>query len=352
MSKNALIILDSYKYKGKEAMIRKNIESLCNPAFFYTDYENNLIKYFHGLKFVGNFLSHISYWTISLVLAAEILAKKKSHEIIIFVNPIVGYFYCFMLSLFKREDTVCIAGFIFEKKENRLYLALRRKFVNFAYRSASCLIVYSNIEVEQYGQMFPKLANRFKFVRYGRDYDIFGENKYSSAQPYVASGGGSNRDFGTLITALKILEKKNPEIFCQVATRHDALSITHQPANLQVLHEIRIDRFGSFLENSLFVVIPIKNNFISAGHMALLESMYRQKVIIATDVPVVRDYASDSEIFFYQADDSNELAERMDYVFNNIKSDEVKLKALAAKNKYQSDYTFNKFIYRLIENCI
>lgn len=352
MKKKVLIILDSYKYSKKEDAIRDKIASLCRPSFFYTDYENRTITFFHGLKFVGNFLSHVTYWAISFFLALKLFVSKQRAEITIFINPIVGFFYCLLLSLLHRDENVCLAGFIFEEKNSSLYLALRKRFVKFAYRKVSHLIVYSSEEVDKYSAIFPSLADKITFSRYGRDFNIFGENEYHTTEKYVASGGASNRNFDTLVEAMSILEKKDPQILCRIATRPSAFSIKHQLENLEVLTDIRMATFGSFLERSSFVIIPILDNSISAGHMALLEAMYRQKVVIATDLAAIRDYADEEQVYLYRANDSRELAEIIEHVYANIDSDEVQDKALAAKTKYDEEYTFNQFVYRLVEKCI
>ena len=351
-SSNVLIVLDSYKYVTKENVIRSELEQFCNPSFYYTDYENKLIRFFHGIKGIGNFLSHIAYWTASLFSAIKIFHRMEDHGSKIFINPLVGIFYCFLLALLKKNDDVCIAGFLFVEKQNKLYLSWREKFVNFSYARANKIIVYSSNEVGHYSQRFPLLASKFKFIKYGRDYDIFKENEYLSNEKYVASGGSSNRDFNTLACALDHLEKKKVAVKCKIATRPGADILQCSPSNLEILYDIRLDKFGSFLDKSLFVVIPVKNSGVSGGHMALLEAMSRGKLIIVTDIPGVRDYVDEENVIFYKPEDSIDLAGKIEYVLTNLNDEFLLEKAENAKKLYFEKYHFCALVNRLVKEMV
>lgn len=346
MSKEVLIILDSDKYRAQEGRIREAVQDICEPAFFYTDYENRLIKFLHGIRGAGNFLSHATYWSVSFWDATRIYTAKKQPRKL-FVNPIVGFFYCLLLAVFRGQDKAVVAGFLFEDKSSPLYLNLRKRFVNFAYGRSAHLIVYSRIEEEKYSAMFPALERKIKFVRYGRDFDIFEENKYSHDSPYVASGGGSNRDFETLVAAMSLLEAEGSPIHARIATRPGNLAAESASGNIMVLHDIRMDTFGSFLAQSLFVVLPLKDNDVSAGHMSLMESMRLGKPVIITDIPSVRDYVNESQVFFYPPGDSQGLAQMIKYVYEQLDGEVVRAKAAAARSLYESEYNFGSFLKRL-----
>ena len=351
MTKEILIILDSEKYRPQENRIRDSIAGICNPAFFYTDYENRLIKMLHGIKGAGNILSHIAYWAVSLKDAVRIYAAhKQPHKL--FVNPIVGFFYCLLLSSFHGSDKVTVAGFLFEDKSSTLYLRLRKRIVDFAYGSAAQLVVYSHIEQKKYGALFPSLADKIKFVKYGRDFDIFKENEYASDSPYIASGGGSNRDFDTLVAAMARLEDESYPASAAIATRPGNLAADGVPANLKVLYDIRMETFGSFLANSQFVILPLKDNDVSAGHMSLMESMSLGKVIIITDIPSVRDYVNESHVFFYPPGDSQALAGMIKYVLKNLDGQVAQDRADAARRLYESEYGFSSFLKRLVVDTL
>ncbi|OWK71247.1 glycosyltransferase family 1 protein [Pedobacter sp. AJM] len=347
-----IIILDSLKYLVKEDKLKQIISQDCNPEFYYTYYENSIVKFFHGLPIIGNFLSHLAYWSISLKEALRLIVFKKKYNIKIFINPIVAIFYCGITRLVLRKEDISVAGFLFEDKSNKLYLNLRKSFVNFCYKKVKNIIVYSNNEVLLYSEFFPALAGKFVFIRYGRDFDIFEENEYTDSERYISSGGVSNRDFATLFKAFNILSNSNPQLKCKIATRPQAIDGFSEAKNIIPLYNIRIDTFGSFLDKSIFVIIPLADTFISAGHMALLESMYRKKVILITDIPAVKDYVDESVAFFYKANDEYNLAKMIEYINLNIDQPEIQLKADAAFQRYSLDFDFSSLLKRIVTHAV
>lgn len=345
-----LLVLDSYKYRQHQEKLKDRIANLCNPYFYYTDYENGLVRFFHGIPRIGNFFSHISYWTISFFAAFHIIIfYRRKYSQKVFINPIVCFFYCFLDSIFYDKEKIYLMGFLFVPKTNKFYFKLRKRLVNIALKKATHVIVYSRIEVDLYSEWFPKHATKFKFVKYGRDYDIFEENQYESEKEYIASGGVSNRDFNILARALFILIAKYPDLACKIATRLNRFPLKCKPANMEFLYNIRIGTFGSFLEKSIFVIIPLMNNSISAGHMTLLESMYRGKIVLIADIPSVRDYVDEELVFFYKPGDPEDLADKIGYIYQNINNFDFQSKSVQIRKVYQANYNFSSFLERIIK---
>jgi glycosyltransferase involved in cell wall biosynthesis len=274
------------------------------------------------------------------------------YKLKIFVNPIVGVFYCFLLAIFHKHDNVCVAGFLFTNKENKIYYLLRVYFCKFAYKKSSKIFVYSRSEINYYSKIFPSLANKFHFLHYGRDFDIFSENQYQSNDFYIASGGVSNRDYNTLAFAMESLKNEGLSLKCKVATRPDTYLIKNIPTNLEMLHNVRIDSFGSFLSKSNFVVLPLKFLPLSAGHMTLLEAMSLGKIIIVADIPSVRDYVDEKMVFFYRPADCINLKDVIRYVLLNRHSMSGKKKASLSKKMYKNQFTFTAFLGRLVQHSI
>lgn len=342
-----LLVTDSRKYATSEAKFSRNIFR-CEPDIYYTDYENRLIKMLHALPLAGNFLSHISYWCISAYSALHIKAlSRKGYTQIIFINPIVGFFYGLLSQKVGRGPKFYIAGFLFVPKSDKFYYNLRKKLVTWSMKYASIVYVYSREEVEVYCGIFPDLAGKFRFIRYGRDFDIFRENEFEPGRKYFASGGISNRDYKTLTGALKLLEDRHPGLFCYIAARPGSNSIESYPKNVKFLFNIRIDRFGSFIEKSEFVVLPLQNTSLSAGHMTLLESMSQGKNIIITDIPAVRDYVDDSLVCFYKPGDALDLAEKIEYLYLNNNNPELLKRSEKVAETYNQSYTFHCFLKRI-----
>ncbi len=342
-----LLVLDSFLYKRKEEAIAKGLFK-GEADIFYTDYENKIIKLFHALPFAGYSLSHISYWCISALSALRLLIRfRRKYTHIIFINPIVGFFYCMMLPIRGITAKIYLSGFLFTPKYNKFYYNFRKKLVTYSLKRTTSIFVYSSEEVKVYSDLFPDLAARLKFIKYGRDYDIFAVNEYETANQYIASGGISNRDYNLLASAMTLLKDKHYNLICKVATRPGLYSIESHSGNIEFLFNIRIGKFGSFLEKSMFVVLPLSDTPLSAGHMTLLESMCRGKNIIIADIPSVRDYVNEDLVFFYKAGDTRDLADKIEYLYMNFDCPDLIKRTEKLKEAYKCNYNFNSFMKRI-----
>ena len=342
-----LLVLDSFKYKTKKDVINKGIFK-GETDLYYTDYENRIIKKLHGISFAGNFLSHLAYWFISALSALLLVIKcRRRYTHMVFINPIVGFFYCMILPVRPTKCKIYLSGFLFIPKSGKLYFNLRKKLVRHSLKRVTTIFVYSVEEVKVYSDLFPDHKLKLKFIKYGRDFDIFAENEYETGDTYIASGGFSNRDYNVLTSAMSLLEGKYPGLTCKVATRPGSYSIEYQPGNIEFLFNIRIGKFGSFLEKSMFVVLPLSDTPLSAGHMTLLESMSRGKNIIVTDIPSVRDYVNDDLVFFYKAGDARDLADRIEYLYSNNHSPNLIRRSEKLKEVYNRTFDFTSFLERI-----
>lgn len=351
--KDLLVILDSFKYIQKEKELKKSLSDICNPVFYYTDYENRVIKFFLGKPFIGNIITHLLYWFISFNAAWKLFFFRKTIKTKIFINPIVAIFYCFLSSIFsKRKECIVIGGFLFEDKKNKLYFKLRKKFVVLSYKNIYKIVVYSENEKMLYSEYFPSLAEKFVFIKYGRDFDILEEKKFNYNFPYIASGGASNRDYPTLIHALDLLEKKHPQLNCLIATRPKAYDSDKKTPNATILYDIELEMFGSFLKESMFVILPLKNTLVSAGHMSLLEAMSLGKIIIIADIPSIRNYVDEELVYFYKPNDPIDLAKKIEYLYINKDRDLVIQRSLNSKKIYEENYSFVAFLNRMIRDVV
>lgn len=342
-----LIVLDSFEYKNKERELKAVINNLCVPVFVYTKYENKITEHFQRMKYIGGFLTHISYWLLSLLYSFS-LFKYKNINNIIFINPIVGIFYAGITHILHIKRNITISGFLFEKKKNRFYYALRKGMVKFCYGRVNKIIVYGHKELQSYANEFPSLRDKFHFVQYGKDYTYKNIIDFNYPHKYIASGGRSNRNFKTLCEAFKIFTKKEYKYDCLVATRPECVTQDMEKTNVKFIYGIVLNQFGSFIKKADFFILPLKNIGLSAGHMAMMEAMSLKIPVIVTDIPAIRDYVNDKHVFFYTPDDCESLCNTMTFVANNLDSEIVKNKINAAYNLYIESYSFKALLYRIV----
>lgn len=346
-----LIVLDSFEYKNKEGELKECIDKIVNPIFVYTKYENKVTELFQKMKYVGGFLTHISYWIFSLVYSFSLL-KYKNIDNVIFINPIVGIFYAGIIRILHIKRDITIAGFLFEKKKNKFYYIQRKAVVNFCYHVVNRIIVYGNEEIKLYSIEFPLLKNKFHFVKYGRDYNYKNTIDFHYPNRYIASGGRSNRNFEILCDAFGIFKEAVNNYDCLIATRPECVTQNMEKTSVKFIYGIVLNQFGSFIRNSDFFVLPLKNIGLSAGHMSMMEAMALKIPVIVTDIPAIRDYVNEEHVFFYNPDDSKSLSEIMIYVANNINSDDVKKRIENSYKLYREQYSFNALLYRIVKYSI
>jgi|WetSurMetagenome_2_1015567.scaffolds.fasta_scaffold00001_379 glycosyltransferase involved in cell wall biosynthesis len=344
-----LLVLDSKRYKSRESSL-KEIFGNYEVDFYYTDYENRIIKYFHSLRFAGDFLSHLAYWLLSINYAFRILSRKnRNYSHIVFINPIVGFFYCLLCGHGSRNSRIYLCGLLFVPKRSAFYYNFRKNLLKYALKRVDCLFVYSSGEIRIYSELFPEIMDRIKFIRYGRDFDIFRDAEFKPEKKYIASGGISNRDYDTLLGSMRILHPRYPELICKVATRPGSFMNVSKPQNLEFIYTIRIGQFGSFLENSEFMVLPLNKTALSAGHMTLLEAMSYGKIIIVSDIPAVRDYVDENLVYFYEPSNINDLAQKIEFISACMGSDrDICDKASKCTSRYREEFTFSSFLKRIL----
>jgi len=342
-----LIVDDNPKYRLQEPEIRESLQDQEAIRFYYTDYENSLIRLFHRTPVIGNLMSHILMWANSLFTAIKlVLFHKESRKL--FINPIVGLFYCALSRVLGRKEYIGLAGLLFAHKDNRIYLKLRKAFTLFCCGKATLVFVYSRSEIDEYSRIFPEIAEKLRFIPYGRNYDLFNTRAYEGGPTDLASGGISNRDFDTLAQALAILASGQLSVSCTIATRIGHDPIQARPPGLSLRYDIRIDQFGDFLKQASLVVLPLRRTQLSSGHMVLLEAMSYGKPVIVADTPGVRDYVGEDTVVFYEPENPLDLAHKIRSSLENIDQESIRSRALRAHKLYWSTYRHAHLIQRLL----
>lgn len=335
MNKKVILVLDKLDYKKREAdyiSILKN--QFDQVEIIYTEYEDNVIRKVRNWKFVGSIFQHLLCWKKSWKYAKEVI--KTSATAIICINPIVGIFLGMMNKNSKKNIILC--GFLFEPKSNPVYYALRKKVVVKCLRGVKYAVVYAKQEIEYYRRLFPK-NDKFVFVPYGLDYIVENEYQGKLSESYIFSGGGSNRDYKTLIEAYNMLEKEEkvpPLLIATMPRCLEGLDLKH----VEVRNDVVLETFGNVMVRSKFLVLSLKDTELSAGHQVLLEAMKNNVPIIVNRIRAVEDYVTDKDVIFYESGNANELAAKMKEMLKNPREVET-------SQVYEEKYSFKVFLLRL-----
>ena len=338
MNNKVILVLDKLEYKKNEFNYNIILKRKYDEAeIVYTEYEDAVIRKVRNWKVIGSALQHLLYWRKSYKYAKDVL--KTPASTIICVNPIVGIFLGLMN---KNPDVnIVLCGFLFEPKSNKLYYSLRKRFVIKSLKGIKYAVVYAKQEVDYYNKIFTGV-NKFVFMNYGIDYLV--ENEYKGQLPveYIFSGGGSNRDYKTLVEAYNMLKQNEkfpipPLCIATMPRCLEGLDIK----NINILTDVVLETFGNVMSRSKFLVLSLNDTEISAGHQVMLEAMKNNVPIIVNRIRAVEDYVTDNDVIFYSSGDSNELAEKIKELLLNPKSVEtVRL--------YEEKYSFKVLLSRLI----
>lgn len=334
-----LLILDRYGYKVNDEKYKKIVlEKYDEVEIIYTKYEDFIIRKVRNWPWCGNFFMHILRWIKSINYAFTAFRCKKV-DIIICLNPLVGFFLG-LLNLNKKK--IIFAGFLFENKKNKLYYLIRKKVTKFSLNRIEKVICYGSTEVRNYAKIF-EFNEKFLFIPYGIDYMEQKEYKLKELpQRYIFSGGGSNRDYKTLIDAYQLSEKKQPLIIATQPWRLDGFNTN----GILILSNVVNETFGDVMKKSDLLILSLKNTEVSAGHMVMLQAMSLGVPVLVNDIPAIRDYVDESVVEFYTSGDSTELKSKIEnYLLDNNR--EIKVKK--AKELYYYNYTSFELVKKLLD---
>lgn len=337
-----LLILDRYGYQVNDSKYKDLISKKYSEVeILYTKYEDSLIRKVRNWPVIGNFMLHVLRWGKSLNYALYAIRQKNVEEIIC-LNPIVGVMIG-LLSSTREHKNIITAGFLFENKNNKVYYALRKSITKKALKRISKVVVYGSDEVEYYEDIF-KLKDKFCFIPYGIDYmNQINYDRQRLPERYMFSGGGSNRDYRTLIDAYnKISEYKYPLVIATQPWRLKDLDTD----DIIVLPDVVNETFGDVMIQSEMLILSLQDTKISAGHMVMLQAMSLGVPILVNDIPSIRDYVDETMVEFYPSGDVEALIHKIQAYMSN---EERIIKAKQAQYVYEKKYTSYALVARLLE---
>ena len=149
-------------------------------------------------------------------------------------------------------------------------------------RYADRVIVYSRQEADA--------RENCVYVPIPADGDFAAVEPHTAPAPYVFSGGWTMRDFASLFAAVE-----GTGIPLTVVTHsHTTLGFDGElPAESQVLWNMPLQRFLSYVAGSLFVVVPLKPATAAHGHTTIAQALCLGKAVVTTRGAGVADYVRD-----------------------------------------------------------
>lgn len=286
------------------------------------------------------------YWVDPLLTMLRLLPRIHKYEQVICYYHRTGYWVGIYRLLFPKSKpsiTVWI-GFAPNVKLKGIKGWLKEKITYLAVRGHSVIICNSNPLIEVIRQRFPLVKDRLAFVRWGggnpqecANYGGDQESTHVNNVGYIFSGGRMNRDFETVLTAVR--ELGCPAVFAVPGDHEFRGDI---PENVKIYRDIPSERFLDLVSNATAVVIALERPDISSGQVVLAEAMKRARPIIVTKLAGIDDYVTDGrEALFVQPHAPADLIEKIKILLAD-KRLRQKL-STSAYEKYKTSFNSDTF---------
>lgn len=206
--------------------------------------------------------------------------------------------------------------------------------------SISKYVVWASHELKDYSKTFKIPIKKIIYIPHhhtleGYVYKILDGN-------YIFSGGDGDRDYFTLIKAVKDI---NIRVF--IATRRkDVLNNKKLPKNI-IAFPTTNENFRKIMAASKMVIVPMEKNLLhSGGQQTYLNAMAMGKPVIVADDKGASDYINNGQNgFVINSGDVNQLKATINLLLNNNKlSTDISLNAKDTYIKFSTGSCLSKIL--------
>lgn len=163
---------------------------------------------------------------------------------------------------------------------------------------------------------------------------------------YVFSGGGTGRDFATLVEAVR-----DTSVQLRVVTFGPAaLAVDRElPPNVEVEWTMPLDAFLARVARARLVVVPLRDAASDFGQTTIVQALSLGKPVVATRSPGVADYVRDGEEgLLVEAGDVSGMRAA---ILRLYADDELRRRCAAAALARSQRSTYRSFAGALVELC-
>ena len=206
---------------------------------------------------------------------------------------------------------------------------------------SSGTVVYSNEQIDIWSNFFQISPHKFKLIPYAIDVPFYTAQTGIQRESFILSVGRDiARDYRTLVDAVDGLGV-NLKI---VSLPYLFEGFYEENSWFELLQHIPYDELFQLYRDALFVVIPLKKWGVMypSGIRALLEAMALGKHVVASDSPVLKEYAGPEEsVCYVQPENVQELRNRIVELL--AKKSQIPLYQSNIKEIVQRKYNMNVF---------
>ncbi|MBI4781004.1 MAG: glycosyltransferase family 4 protein [Oscillatoriophycideae cyanobacterium NC_groundwater_1537_Pr4_S-0.65um_50_18] len=190
----------------------------------------------------------------------------------------------------------------------------RRLVMTQALDGVSHFFVSSGVEKRLYQQYFKIPADKIDIQLWK-----MGDIGYAPEEPvepgdYICALGQYGRDYATLMAAMERL----PDIHLIVVAKPHNVAHLSVPPNVKLLTNAEGDYVMNILKFSRFMVLPLANSEMPAGHITLVSAMKLGKGVVITHSSGIIDYIQDGyTALTYEAADVDSLTQVLRDLWND-----------------------------------
>jgi glycosyltransferase involved in cell wall biosynthesis len=189
---------------------------------------------------------------------------------------------------------------------------LKQMFYRWLLKDVDVMTFNSKMNSDIARKMFPH--NRIEFTRFGIRCDEMTPYVEKKTGNIIAVGNDRSRDWATLAACAS----KMPETRFLLATQNAvAIETAAKQPNMQVSSLKTNDDMKKFYDESLMVIVPLKDNKYVSGLTVIEESGVMGIPCIATDTGGLKDYFTDDMVYFVPVGDEKALSSAIKELLQN-----------------------------------
>lgn len=284
----------------------------------------------------------------SYIFLLKNISKIKEKETIISIGHYTSLFLFVLnkLHIIHPRKLYWWACFIHSSKMQRILKVILKPLLV----QNTNLILFSKCEIQLYKEKMGISENKMISIPYG-DWNSEGRNRQittenlqnKTEENYYFSGGYSNRDYRSLLQTwtklfpekkLIIIGSKNNKDLLEYLKKQETTQ-KNASTSISVMLDMPSEEFDRYLIGARACILPFRENTGASGQSVTLRCMKYHKLIVSTDIYIMREYVKDRVSGFLLKDFDKDLK-------NTIKLIEIMSDSEKEKMKSEQDSIFNK----------
>lgn len=303
-NRKKLLLVINWKEEGKWDLLKDLKKVLRNV---------DVIQPFSATFFQRGKRRKLNIYLSEFYLPLTALLKSHKYNVIISWSMRIGIIYGLLNRMFRLSQKAKHIIYDFHVNLDRKDLLYRVKLfiTKVAVKGIDFFLTTSTAEEKIYSSMFGIPEKRIKFFPIAAPKHFFDYSRELGS--YIFSYGNSDRDYDTLVEAVKNLSVE------LIILSQTYIPKSRLPKNVQIITKPHygIDLINLIL-GSRMVVLPLVSANVSAGQTALLESMALGRTVIVTRNMATEEYGEHGKsLFFYEAGNVKQLRDIINSLYHN-----------------------------------